>query len=91
MILTIELPNGTLVQEEVDPSITLKEIAILVNIENPVFFCDRWKGELGTLLSMTSNDDPLERFNTDSISLIDRNHIQEKDVPRYYNAMTKGY
>ena len=91
MILTIELPNGTIVQEEVDPSITLKEIAILVNIENPVFFCDRWKGELGTLLSMTSNDDPLERFNTDSISLIDRNHIQEKDVPRYYNAMTKGY
>jgi hypothetical protein len=91
MILTIELPNGTLVQKEVAPSITLQEIAILVQIENPVFFCDRWKGELGTLISMIPNDDPLERFNTDSIALIDRNHIQEKDVPRYYNAMTKGY
>jgi len=90
-MLTIELPNGTLIQRDVSHSITLKEIAILVDIDNPAFFCYRRKGELGTLISMLPNDDPLERFNTDSIALIDRNHIQEKDVPRYYNAMTKGY
>lgn len=91
MILTIELPDGAIVKREVVQTITLKEIALLVQIENPVFFCHRWKGELGTLISMIPNDDPLERFNTNSIALIDRNHIQEKDVPRYYNAMTKGY
>jgi hypothetical protein len=90
MLLTIELPDKT-IHVKVNETTTLKEIAELVNFKNPVFFCDRWKGELGTLISMTPNDDPISRFNTDSIVLIDRDHIQERDVPRYYTAMTKGY
>jgi hypothetical protein len=49
------------------------------HLVNPVFFCDRWKGELGTLMAMSPND-PIQKFNTDSIALVDRNHIKEKDV-----------
>jgi len=90
MILTIELPDRT-VKASVSETTTLTEIANLVEAKNPVFFCDRWKGELGTLISMTPNDDPIKKFNTDSIVLIDRYRIQEQDVPRYYIAMTKGY
>jgi len=91
MRLTIEMPDESIVKHEVSDTTTLLEIATLVNLVHPVFFCDRWKGELGTLISMTPNDEPICRFNTDSIVLIDRSRIQEKDVPRYYNAMTKGY
>jgi hypothetical protein len=91
MLLTIELPDETIVKHEVSELTTLKEIAALVQLTNPVFFCDRWKGELGTLIAMSPNDAPIHRFNTDSIALVDRNHITERDVPRYYNALTKGY
>lgn len=91
MILTIELPDETVVKHTIPETMTLKEIATLVQLPDPVFFCDRWKGELGTLIAMTPNDDPIQMFCTDSIALVDRNHIKEKDVPRYYNAMTKGY
>ena len=91
MLLTIEMPDESIVKLEVVPCTTLKEISLFVGIENPVFFCDRWKGELGTLMSMYSSNDPIEKFNTDSIVLIDRKRIQSKDVPRYYCAMTKGY
>ena len=91
MILTIELPDETIVKHTVSETTTLKEIAQLVNLTDPVFFCDRWKGELGTLMAMSPNDDSIQKFNTNSIALVDRNHIKEKDVPRYYNAMTKGY
>jgi len=91
MLLTIEMPDESIVKHEVSDTTTLLEIATLVNLVHPVFFCDRWKGELGTLISMTPNDEPIYRFNTDSIVLIDRHHIKEKDVPRYYMAMTKGY
>ena len=90
MILTIELPDRT-VKLQVSEMTTLHEIAAMVQFKNPVFFCDRWKGELGTLIAMSPNDDPIKKFNTDSIVLIDRDHIQERDVPRYYMAMTKGY
>jgi len=91
MILTIELPDETIVKHEVLETTTLKEIASLVNVSNPVFFCYRWRDELGTLMSMTPSDQPISYFNTDSIALLDRNRIKEKDVPRYYNAITKGY
>ena len=91
MLLTIEMPDESIVKHEVSDTTTLLEIATLVNLVHPVFFCDRWKGQLGTLISMTPNDEPIYRFNTNSIVLIDRNRIQEKDVPRYYEAMTKGY
>lgn len=91
MILTIELPDESIVKHNVPETMTLKEIAQLVNLTNPVFFCDRWKGELGTLMAMLPNDNPIQKFNTNSIALVDRNHIKEKDVPRYFNAMTKGY
>lgn len=91
MLLTIELPDETIVKHDVSELTTLKEIADLVKLTDPVFFCDRWKGELGTLIAMYPNDDPIHRFNTNSIALVDRNHIKERDVPRYYNAMTKGY
>ena len=91
MILTIELPDETIIKHNILETTTLKEIANLVNLIDPVFFCDRWKGELGTLMAMSPNDDPIQKFNTNSIALVDRNHIKEKDVPRYYNAMTKGY
>ena len=91
MRLTIEMPDESMVQHEVSDTTTLLEIATLVNLVHPVFFCDRWKGQLGTLISMIPNDEPIYRFNTDSIVLLDRNRIQEKDVPRYYEAMTKGY
>ena len=91
MILTIELPDETIIKHNILETTTLKEIANLVNLIDPVFFCDRWKGELGTLMAMSPNDDPIQKFNTNSIALVDRNHIKEKDVPRYFNAMTKGY
>jgi hypothetical protein len=91
MILTIELPDESIVKHNVPETMSLKEIAVLVNLTDPVFFCDRWKGELGTLMAMSPNDDPIQKFNTNSIALVDRNHIKEKDVPRYFNAMTKGY
>jgi len=91
MILTIELPDETIVKHTVSETMTLQEIADLVHLTDPVFFCDRWKGELGTLMAMTPNNDPIQKFNTNNIALVDRNHIKEKDVPRYYNAMTKGY
>ena len=91
MLLTIELPTGKFIKINVEETTTLKEISVLVQLKNPVFFCDRWNGELGTLISMEQNDDPIQKFNTNSITLIDRDHIQEKDVPRYYTAMTKGY
>ena len=91
MLLTIELPDGSFVKHEVSDTTTLKEIAALVKLPDPVFFCDRWKGELGTLIAMSPNDDPIHKFNTDSIALVDRNHIKQRDVYRYYNAMTKGY
>lgn len=91
MRLTIEMPDESMVKYEVSDTTTLLEIATLVNLVHPVFFCDRWKGQLGTLISMTPNDEPIYRFNTDSIVLIDRNRIKERDVPRYYEAMTKGY
>lgn len=91
MILTIELPDETIIKHNTSETTTLKEIANLVNLIDPVFFCDRWKGELGTLMAMSPNDDPIQKFNTNSIALVDRNHIKEKDVPRYFNAMTKGY
>jgi len=91
MILTIELPDETIVKHNILETTTLKEIADLVNLIDPVFFCDRWKGELGTLMAMSPNDDPIQKFNTNSIALVDRNHIKEKDVPRYFNAMTKGF
>jgi hypothetical protein len=91
MLLTIELPDETIVKHEVLDTMTLKEIAELVHVRDPVFFCYRWRDELGTLMSMTSSDQPISYFNTNSIALIDRNHIKEKDVPRYYNALKKGY
>jgi hypothetical protein len=91
MLLTIEMPDESIVKHEVVDTTTLHEIATLVNLVHPVFFCDRWKGQLGTLISMTPNDEPIYRFNTNSIALVDRNHIKERDVPRYYEAMTKGY
>jgi hypothetical protein len=91
MILTIELPDESFVKHDVSETMTLKEIATLVKLTDPVFFCDRWKGELGTLMAMSANDDPIQKFNTNSITLVDRNHIKEKDVPRYFNAMTNGY
>lgn len=91
MILTIEMPDETIITQTVLETMTLKEIAELVNLTDPVFFCDRWNGELGTLMAMSPNNDPIQKFNTNSIALVDRNHIKEKDVPRYYNAMTKGY
>ena len=90
MILTIELPER-IVKETVLETTTLTEIANLVEAKNPVFFCGRWKGELGTLIAMTPTDDPIKMFNTDSIVMIDRYRIQERDVARYYTAMTKGY
>ena len=37
---------------------------------------------------MTPNDEPIYRFNTNSIAL-ERKRINERDVPRY-EAMTKG-
>jgi hypothetical protein len=88
-MLTIELPDESIVTHHVESTITLHEIANLVHVENPIFFCSRWKDELGTL--MTPMDKPLSYFNTTSIVVLDRNQIKEKDVPRYYNAMTKGY
>ena len=91
MLLTIEMPDESIVKHEVLYITTLQDIATLVNLVNPVFFCDRWKGQLGTLISMTPNDEPIYRFNTNSIALVDRNKIHERDVPRYYEAMTKGY
>jgi hypothetical protein len=91
MLLTIEMPDESIVKHEVLDTTTLKEIVSLVNLTEPVFFCDRWKGQLGTLISMTPNDEPIYRFNTNSIALVDRNKIRERDVPRYYEAMTKGY
>jgi len=91
MLLTIEMPDESIVKHEVLETTTLQEIATLVNLVHPVFFCDRWKGHLGTLISMTPNDEPIYRFNTNSIALVDRNKIRERDVPRYYEAMTKGY
>ena len=91
MILTIEMPDESFIKLNVTETNTLKEIASMVKLRNPVFFCDRWKGELGTLIAMTPNDDPIQKFNTNAIVLIDRHHIQERDVPRYYMAMTNGY
>ncbi len=91
MLLTVEMPDESIVKLEVVPHTTLKEISLLVGIENPVFFCQRYNGELGTLMSMHSNNDPIEKFNTDSIALINRKQIQSKDVPRFYCAMSKGY
>lgn len=88
-MLTIELPDESFVTHHVESTITLNEIAHLVHVENPIFFCSRWKDELGTL--MTPMDKPLSYFNTTSIVVLDRNRIKEKDVPRYYNAMTNGY
>ena len=85
------MPDESIVKHEVLDTTTLKEIVSLVNLTEPVFFCDRWKGQLGTLISMTPNDEPIYRFNTNSIALVDPNHIKEKDLPRYYEAMTKGY
>ena len=90
MILTIELTDHT-IKVNVSETTTLIEIANIVQAENPVFFCERWKDELGTLIAMTPTDDPIKKFNTDSIVLIDRHRIQERDVVRYYTAMTKGY
>ncbi len=89
MLLTIELPDESIVKHNVEYTMTLNEIAILIHVENPIFFCSRWKNELGTL--MTPMDQPLSYFNTDSVVVLDRNCIKEKDVPRYYKAMTKGY
>ena len=91
MLLTIELPDEKIVNINVLETTTLEEISKLVGLNNPVFFCDRWNGELGTLIAMSPNNEPIEKFNTNSIVLIDREKIKEKDVPRYYNAMTKGY
>ena len=91
MLLTIEMPDESIVKHEVLDTTTLQEIAVLANLVHPVFFCDRWKGQLGTLISMTPNDEPIYRFNTNAIALIDRSRIHERDVPRYYEAMTKGY
>jgi len=91
MILTIELPDNSIVKLTISETTTLKEISTLVNVKDPVIFCDRWKGELGTLIAMTPTDDPIQKFNTYSIALVDRDHIKEKDVPRYFNAITKGY
>lgn len=90
MILTIELPDRV-VKLDVSETNTLRDIAEIVQFHNPVFFCERWKGALGTLIAMTPNDDPIKKFNTNSIVLINRYHIQECDVVRYYTAMTKGY
>jgi hypothetical protein len=66
MILTIELPDETIIKHNILETTTLKEIAVLVNLTDPVFFCDRWKGELGTLMAMSPNDDPIQKFNTNS-------------------------
>lgn len=89
MLLTIELPDESIVTHTVKSTMTLNEIAILVHVETPIFFCSRWEGQLGTL--MTPMDQPISYFNTDTIVVLDRNCIKEKDVPRYYKAMTKGY
>jgi hypothetical protein len=40
---------------------------------------------------MHPSDQPISYFNTNSIALLDRNRIKEKDVPRYYNALKNGY
>ena len=91
MILTIEMPDESVIKLNVMETTTLKDIAAMVRLKYPVFFCERWKGELGTLISMFPTDDPIQKFNTNAIVLFDRYHIQEKDVPRYYMAMTNGY
>ena len=91
MILTIELPNETIVTHHVEPTTTLKEIAEMVHVPSALFFCDRWKGELGTLMATIPNHDPIEKFNTNSIVVVDRNKILHKDIPRYHEAMTRGY
>jgi hypothetical protein len=91
MLLTIELPDETIVTHDVLETTTLKEISILVKVSDPVFFCYRWRNELGTLMSMHPSDQPISYFNTNSIALLDRNRIKEKDVPRYYNALKNGY
>ena len=38
MILTIELPDESFVKYNVEGNITLKEIAFMVHLKNPVFF-----------------------------------------------------
>jgi hypothetical protein len=91
MILTIEMPDETFVKLNVLESATLRDIASMLRLKNPVFFCERWKGELGTLMAMYPTHEPIQKFNTNAIVLIDRYHIQEKDVPRYYMALTNGW
>ena len=61
-----------------------------LNPENVVFFQSRYDNVLGTLMGPAS-DKEFGRYNTDSIVIVDKTKVADKNAARFKESQEKGY
>jgi hypothetical protein len=91
-IVTVELPSGNITKVGVDPETTLRQVALMLELDpgSLVFFIGRYEGVLGTLIG-PSSDAKFGNFNTNSIAILDKNAVREEDLARFTKACEQGY
>jgi hypothetical protein len=76
-IVTFEFPTREIMKIDIDLDMTLREVALLLGLEpeHIVFFCGRYKGEIGTLMGAGFENEPFKKFNTNECAIIDKRNL----------------
>jgi hypothetical protein len=78
VLISIELPSGEIKKMLISDTITLQDIADILEIPSAIFFCYRFEGKLGTFMGYASNA-LFSTFNTDACVVLDSTKIPDKD------------
>jgi len=91
-LVTVELPSGNITQVGIDPETTLRQVALMLELDPVplVFFVNRYEGVLGTLIG-PSSDAKFGMFNTRNLVILDKNAVREEDLARFTKACEQGY
>jgi hypothetical protein len=76
-IVTIELPTRAIIKVEIHPDTSLYDISRTLGLEpeHILFFCGRYKGEIGTLMGAGYENEPFKKFNTNECAIIDKRNL----------------
>jgi hypothetical protein len=76
-IVTFELPTRMIVKIDIDLDMTLREVALLFELEpeHIVFFIGRYNGVIGTLMGAGFENEPFRKFNTNECAIIDKRNL----------------
>ena len=76
-LITFEFPAHEIVKMDIHPDTPLLEVCRALGLESEhiLFFCGRYKGEIGTLMGPGYSMDPFGKFNTNECAIIDKRNL----------------